>query len=51
MEPEVEVECVASRDGTLEYPLAVEPHGVTLVEVSSAPKRLVPDLDSAPARA
>jgi xylan 1,4-beta-xylosidase len=39
MEPEERVECVAARDGSLEYSVAVEPHGVTLLEVSCERQR------------
>jgi xylan 1,4-beta-xylosidase len=35
MEPEVRFECVEVRGGSLECSVAVEPHGVTLLEVSS----------------
>jgi hypothetical protein len=36
MEPLERVERVAVRDGMLEYSVSVEPHGVTLIEVSVA---------------
>jgi len=37
MEPEVRAECIEAHDGLLEYPVSVEPHGVTLLEVSREP--------------
>jgi beta-xylosidase len=34
MEPEERVETVEARDGSLDYSVVVEPHGVTLLELS-----------------
>ncbi len=34
MEPEERTECVPAHDGPFEYSVAVEPHGVTLIELS-----------------
>jgi len=52
MEPEERVECVAARDGSLEYSVAVEPHGVTLLEVSCERQRpaLAPQFAPRPTR-